>query len=77
MPSKTVGAFQIWVIPGDHEPAHVHVEGGSGEAIFVISPVIVLRDKGSMNVADRRKAAEAIKSVHGTLMQMWKQYGKK
>jgi hypothetical protein len=76
MPSINIGGFQIRIIPGDHAPAHVHVVGGSGEAIYIISPNIELRDAGTMNVSDRRKAAEAILSVHGKLMKLWYQYGK-
>lgn len=76
MPSITVDGFQIRIIPGDHGPAHVHVVGRSGAAIFIVSPNIVLRDAGSMSRADRRKAARAILSVHDELIVLWEQYGK-
>ena len=32
-----LGALRVVIYPNDHRPAHVHVLGGSGEAVFVLN----------------------------------------
>ncbi len=31
-----IGALRVVIYPSDHRPAHVHVQGGDGEAVFIL-----------------------------------------
>jgi Domain of unknown function (DUF4160) len=74
VPTIYVNGFQIRVIPGDHNPAHVHVEKSGGEAVFIIKgSVVMLREQRGMKAAELRHAAQAAASVYERLQALWKE----
>jgi hypothetical protein len=36
----------------DHEPIHVHVRKGNGEAVFLVQDEVSLRESGGLKVAE-------------------------
>jgi hypothetical protein len=32
-----IGKWRVAIYPNDHRPAHVHVIGGGGEAVFILN----------------------------------------
>jgi hypothetical protein len=32
-----IGGWRVTIFPNDHRPAHVHVIGGGGEAVFILN----------------------------------------
>lgn len=77
MPSVWVDGFQVRVIPGDHEPAHVHAgKGGNGgpEAVFIIAGGLVeLRENRGFKPAELRAAGEIVAAIVDVLLKMWEE----
>ena len=80
MPSIKVGAWRLVVIPGDHEPRHVHARYGAQNALEV---VIKLEDGGSVTLwrADRglsrakiRMALATVFEHYEVLVRLWEDY---
>jgi hypothetical protein len=48
------GGFRVVIYPNDHRPAHVHVVGGGGQAVFLLNcpggPVALRGTKGLSTV---------------------------
>jgi hypothetical protein len=80
VPSIRVGVWRLWVIPGDHEPRHVHAKLGSGserQAIFVFTKdrKVALREvRGRLSRAEVRRAQEAVIDHFDDLVALWEEY---
>ena len=80
LPSIRVGAWRLVVIPGDHEPRHVHARYGSAEANEVVveidtdGAVKLRRANRALSRAQVRRALELVTEHRADLMQLWETY---
>lgn len=59
--------FRFFFYSNDHEPVHVHVRRGEGEAVFVIGDEIILRESAGMKTKELA-AAEDLAAAHKALI---------
>ncbi|TAM76744.1 DUF4160 domain-containing protein [bacterium] len=80
LPSIKVGAWRLVVIPGDHEPRHVHARYGSAEANEVVAEIAadgtvkIRRANRALSRAQVRRALELVAEYSAGLMQLWETY---
>ena len=66
--------YQFFFYSNDHEPIHVHVRKGGGEAVFLIEGEVSLRESEGLKVSELSRA-EAIAEEHKELiLQKWNEY---
>jgi hypothetical protein len=59
----------------DHEPIHVHVSNGDGEARFRVDPLSLIENKGLKN-RDLKMAEIAIEENKQVIIARWTEYFK-
>jgi hypothetical protein len=80
MPSIPARGWRLVVIPGDHEPRHVHARhgtAGAAEAVFRLNSdgTITLREADrQLTRAQVREAAELISEHFRELEELWETY---
>ena len=68
------GAFRIMIYTDDHEPAHVHVLGRGGQAIFVLNcsaKDVSVRARRKITLRDERRIAAFLMENLGILCEAW------
>lgn len=58
----------------DHEPIHVHVRYSSGEAVFIVEPLIELRESSGLRVHELRKAQELAEQNKTLIINKWHEH---
>ena len=66
--------FLFFIYSNEHEPIHVHVKYGGGEAIFNIGDKIELRESMGMKVKELSKAEELAKSQKTLILEKWNEH---
>jgi len=66
--------FVFFFYSNDHEPIHVHVRYGSGEAVFVVDPLVELRESHGMRMHDLRKAQELAVENKELIERKWHEH---
>jgi hypothetical protein len=67
--------LRVVIYPNDHRPAHVHVIGGGGEAVFDLhcpSGPPELRESYGFRLADARRIGSMLARMLATLCQEWR-----
>jgi hypothetical protein len=62
--------FRVMIYPNDHDPPHVHVFKGGGEAIIDLAP-LGIRTNYRMSGRNLRKALELIEENRDILVAAW------
>lgn len=65
--------LRFFFYSNDHEPIHVHVRSGDGEARFQVDPVALIENKGLKN-KDLKIAEIAIEENKEVIMNRWNEY---
>ena len=76
MPKVVIAGFTIWIYTRNergHRP-HVHVFGGSGELVVLLSDPVTVRDKRGMQLSEARRALRVIGEHRDELLTLWRQY---
>lgn len=66
--------LRVVIYPNDHRPAHVHLKGADGEAVFVLNcpdGPPELRESFGFNRSEVGRLKEAAAAVLGTLCEEW------
>ncbi len=58
----------------DHEPLHVHVRKGGGEAVFDVEPRVRLRESAGMKTADILRAEELAREHRPLIISKWHEH---
>lgn len=75
MPSVfTKNGFRFFFYSNDHEPLHVHVRKGGGEAVFEIEPRVLLRESAGMKTADILRAEELARAHRPLIITKWHEH---
>ncbi|MCC8018495.1 MAG: DUF4160 domain-containing protein [Rikenellaceae bacterium] len=65
--------LKFYFFSNDHEPIHVHVSNGNGEARYCIEPVELKENRG-LKVRDLRIAEAAIEENREVIIEAWIRY---
>jgi hypothetical protein len=66
--------FVFFFYSNDHEPIHIHVRYGGGEAIFVVGPSVELRESSGMRLHDLRRAQELAEENKQLIVRKWHEH---
>ena len=70
-----IGTHRVVIYPNDHRPAHVHVVGRGGEAVFVLhcpDGPPELRESYGLSRAAVDRLKRALSAVLATLCAQWR-----
>ena len=70
-----IGGLRVVIWPNDHRPAHVHVKGADGEAVFNLhcpGGPPVLRESYGFRLADLNRIENALMAVIAALCAEWR-----
>lgn len=65
--------LKFFFYSNDHEPIHVHVSNGNGEARYMIDPVKLISNNG-LKTRDLRIAEAAIEENKEIIAENWNRY---
>lgn len=66
--------YTFFIYSNEHEPVHVHVTYGGGEAIFNVGDKIELRDSSGLKIRELSKAEELAESHKDLIIQKWNEH---
>lgn len=70
----TRDGFRFFFYSNDHEPLHVHVQKGSGEAVFVIGEEVILRESSGLKTKEIAAAEELAEQHKALIIRKWHDY---
>ncbi len=70
----TERGFHFFFYSNDHEPIHVHVSRGSGEAVFSVDKEVVLRESVGMKVQELAQAEQLAQKHRELIVRTWHEY---
>ena len=63
--------YRFFFYSNDHQPIHVHVRYGSGEAVFNVEGEVVLRESYGLKLRELSKAQELVESHQKLIIAKW------
>ncbi|MDQ6656252.1 MAG: DUF4160 domain-containing protein [Verrucomicrobiota bacterium] len=66
--------YRFFFYSNDHEPAHVHVRRGGGEAVFEITDEVELRESSGLKVRELARAQQLAEENKRLILQKWHEY---
>ena len=66
--------FVFFFYSNDHEPIHIHVRYADGEAVFLLEPLVELRESSGMRLHDLRKAQELAAENKELIVRKWHEH---
>lgn len=74
----TIEGFRFFFYGNDHEPIHVHVAHGDGEAVFNVADTgIALRESKGMKIPDLSRAAAIATENRELIEERWHAFFKR
>jgi hypothetical protein len=70
-----IGGLRVVIWPNDHRPAHVHIKGAGGEAVFNLhcpGGPPALRESYGFNLADLNRIEYALAAAIAALCAQWR-----
>lgn len=70
-----IGSFRVVIYPNDHRPAHVHVIGGDGEAVFILNcpdGPLELRQSFGFSLQQANDLARQVQANLAVLCPAWR-----
>jgi hypothetical protein len=66
--------FRFFFYSNDHEPVHVHVTHGDGEAVFNVGDTVELRESVAMKVRELGRAQTLAEENRELIIAKWHEY---
>jgi hypothetical protein len=66
--------FRFFFYSNDHEPIHVHVTHGDGEAVFNVGEMVELRESVAMKVRELARAQELAEQNRELILSKWHEH---
>ena len=66
--------FRFFFYSNDHEPIHVHVRKGDGEAVFDVSASVELRESAGFEVPELRRAQDLAEEHRELIIKTWHEH---
>lgn len=63
--------IRVFIIPGDHEPIHVHVEAEGGFAKIQVNPDIQVIKHAGIKPAKMKKIINLISNFREEIIEVW------
>ena len=70
----TEDGYRFFFYSNDHTPIHVHVQKGSGEAVFNVEGTVVLRESVGMKTQELNKAESLALEKQGLIIAKWNEH---
>ena len=70
----TKEGFRFFFYSNDHTPIHVHVRKGTGEAVFEVENVVVLRESVGLKTQELARAECLAEEQRELIIRMWHEY---
>lgn len=66
--------YRFFFYSNDHEPIHIHVRYGGGEAVFNLEGEVVLRESAGLKVRELARAQELAEENKTVIIQYWHEH---
>lgn len=66
--------YRFFFYSNDHEPIHVHVRRGNGEAVFQLVPNVELRESHGLKVRELARAEELAIENQQSIIHAWHEF---
>ncbi len=66
--------YKFFFYSNEHEPVHVHVRHGGGEAVFVVEQHVELRESQGLKVKELARAEELATEHRDLIIQKWHEH---
>lgn len=66
--------YKLFFYSNEHEPIHVHVRYGGGEAVFEVSGSVTLRESRGMKVQELAKAERIVAGQQQLIQERWNEH---
>jgi hypothetical protein len=66
--------FSFFFYSNDHEPIHVHVRKGGGEAVFNVAAGVELRESYGLKIQELAKAQELAEENKRLIIEKWNEH---
>ncbi len=66
--------YRFFFYSNDHEPVHVHVRRGGGEAVFDVREEIALRESQGLKVQELARAQELAEQNRDLIVRKWHEH---
>ena len=70
----TKEGFRFFFYSNDHQPIHIHVRKGEGEAVFNIGNEIELREAVGLKVQELRRAEYLAEEHRHLIIRKWNEH---
>lgn len=67
----TKNGFRFFFYSNEHEPIHVHVRRGGGEAVFDLDEEVALRESVGLKVQELRQAEALLREQRELVIVRW------
>lgn len=66
--------YRFFFYSNEHQPIHVHVRFGGGEAVFDVEATVELRESYGLKVRELSKAEELARENRELIIQRWHEH---
>jgi hypothetical protein len=63
--------YKFFFYSNEHDPVHVHVRHGGGEAVFEVETAVELRESQGMKMLELRKALKLVRENRDLILEKW------
>ena len=64
--------IRAFIIPGDHDPIHVHIEAGGGFAKIQVVPDVKIIKQDGIKPAKMKKILNLVSNFKDEIVEVWK-----
>ena len=70
----TKDGYRFFFYSNDHEPIHVHVTHGGGEAVFNVEDEVELRESVGLRIKELKMAEELARDERELIITKWNEH---
>ncbi len=74
MADQSLAVSRFFFYSNDHEPVHVHVRRGDGEAVFNVREEVALRESQGLKVQELARAQELAEANRDLILSKWHEH---
>jgi hypothetical protein len=66
--------YRFFFYSNEHDPVHVHVTKGDGEAVLHLGPPVEVQESFGMKVRELARAVELAEENRGLILGIWNEH---
>ena len=66
--------YRFFFYSNEHDPVHVHVTKGDGEAVLHLGPPVEVQESFGMKVRELARAVELAEENRGLILRIWNEH---